>query len=171
MADYFTDPLGTINSAQQSNSNFSNAIHNLPNVLNSAQQVDYSSVEPSSYGYSDVEDFFTGTYGASEQSNRQDRLDYKNWLRSEESAKRQRDWEEYMSSSQVQRQMKDIQAAGLNPWLALQNAGFGGAVPSGSSGNSASGQASAGTGSGLAGIGQAAAGIAALFKVVASIIK
>lgn len=49
-----------------------------------------------------------------------------------------RAWDEYMDSTKVQRLVKDIEAAGLNPWLAIQN-GFsaGSSYSSAGSGSSA----------------------------------
>ena len=83
----------------------------------------------SAFGTSNIVDWLGGSYGAKEQANRQSQLDYEQWLRNEYSAKQQRAFEEYMSNTQVQRTMADLKAAGLNPWLAVQSAGFGGAVP------------------------------------------
>lgn len=49
-------------------------------------------------------------------------------------AQKQRDFEEYMSSTSFQRQVKDMQAAGINPAMAMK--GDGAAVPSGASATS-----------------------------------
>lgn len=48
-----------------------------------------------------------------------------------------RAWDEYMDSTQIQRRVKDIEAAGLNPWLAVQNGVSGSGAPSVDVGGSA----------------------------------
>lgn len=51
-------------------------------------------------------------------------------------AQKQRDWETEMSNTQYQRQVKDMQAAGINPAMAMNTSGA--SVPSGASASSVS---------------------------------
>lgn len=56
-----------------------------------------------------------------------DRNDYDRWLAEQErnyeraSVNSARAWDEYIDSTKYQRAVKDLQAAGLNPYLALQS--------------------------------------------------
>ena len=57
-------------------------------------------------------------------------------------AEKTRKWQEEMSNSAVQRYVKDLEAAGLNKWLAVQNGSNGASTPTGATATSSSGDAS-----------------------------
>lgn len=116
-------------------------------------------------------DFLGGGASAKQQQVNQANMDYAEWVRNEASAKEQRAWEEHMSNTQVQRAMKDLKDAGLNPWLAVQSAGFGGAVPQGAAASSSAGQASATGSSPAAAIGMGLASAYGVIKIVKAIAK
>lgn len=141
--------------------------------LNSAQVVNTNPLEgPASVDTSyQFGDFLGGGASAKTQQFNQANMDYAEWVRNEASAKEQRAWEERMSNTQVQRAMKDLQAAGLNPWLAVQSAGFGGVVPQGASASSSAGQAASTGASPAAAIGMGLASAYGVIKIVKAIAK
>ena len=125
---------------------------------------------PYYYNYS-FGDIFSGNMSSAKAAAQQNVADYYEWVRNEASAERQREYELWLDNTRVQRTMQDLQAAGLNPWLAVQSAGFGGSVPSGAAASSSAGQVSQHMNSPGATIGATAVGIAALVKLVAKFLK
>lgn len=73
-----------------------------------------------------------------------------------------RAWSEYMDNTQVQRRVKDIEAAGLNPWLAVQSGISGSGAPSVDTGGSAQHSTSSG---------QSKSGLSALLIAIARLLK
>lgn len=74
-----------------------------------------------------------GSRAAKNQFEYQKYLDNSARIFSSSEAEKQRDWEKMMSDTAIQRAMADYKAAGLNPWLAVQNGGNGATVPAGAS--------------------------------------
>ena len=73
---------------------------------------------PYYYNYS-FGDIFSGNMSSAKAAAQQNVADYYEWVRNEASAERQREYELWLDNTRVQRTMQDLQAAGLNPWLAV----------------------------------------------------
>lgn len=91
--------------------------------------------------------------GSSFSGKAQAAIALEDWLRSEQSAENQRqfesneakvnrEWQEKMSNTAYQRAVEDMKLAGLNPVLAVSQGGASASTPSGSSARGASGSVS-----------------------------
>lgn len=124
MGNWFLDGVATFGNAAQSY--FTKPLNYIAPGLGSL--LDYADIN--------------GAKAAQKQFENQTYLDNSARAFNSQEAQKQRDWEQMMSNTQVQRGVADIKAAGLNPWLSIQNSGIAGNVPSGSSASSSSGGAS-----------------------------
>lgn len=78
------------------------------------------------------DDYLTGkTDYAAQVAAQKDLMDYQAGINSAE-AEKNRQFEKDMSNTSYQRAVKDLEAAGLNPWLAVQNGSQGASTPAGS---------------------------------------
>lgn len=161
---------------QQSTSAYNQAMSNGSTPAGAMQSLNSAQIAASKVQANVGQQFLSwlsGTLGQDKQIASQKEANELAYERNVASAREQREWELFMDSTKTQRLVKDLEAAGLNPWLALQGASFGGGVPVGASASTNSGQmASSSSGSsGLAALGTAAVGIAAMIKLVSKLLK
>lgn len=86
-------------------------------------------------------DYFNGNAAARESNSAQWQMQLQQQEFNASEAEKTRAWNEYMSNTAIRRQMEDIKAAGLNPWLAIQGGASGAASMAGA--NATSGQGNA----------------------------
>lgn len=99
----------------------------------SLDQVDAQSSN-SGYNYQDFKQVIENTFA------QQVKLDDMERAFNSAEAQKNRDWQQYMSDTAVQRAVKDLEAAGLNKWLALNGGSLGAAsTPSGAQASAQSG--------------------------------
>lgn len=102
----------------------------------------------SMYSYGSIPEEYTGmdsiggkigqAFGIVDKNEYQYWLDQQDKMYERAAVSSARAWDEYMDSTKYQRMVKDLEAAGLNPWLALQSGlSAGGGSSTASTGSSA----------------------------------
>ena len=81
--------------------------------------------------------FFKKLFGYDVEAERNARVAAANQEYERQSIDSARAWSEYMDNTTYQRRVKDLEAAGLNPWLAVQNGISGTGAPSVDTGGTA----------------------------------
>lgn len=96
-----------------------------------------ASEDPYFKGETGLPGFFRKLFGDDVDARREARATAYNQAYERASIESARAWSEYMDNTAVQRRVKDIEDAGLNPWLAVQNGISGSGSPSVDTGGSA----------------------------------